>query len=96
MSNCATTRNYLDLWRPALALWFPVVAGTFVGALPLAIAIAVQRRDEVRVCSNPADLLIDILAQVGYVDDAAPIIEVRISQVFPQTLPARISRVAFR
>ena len=83
MSNCATIRSPTTfLWQPALALWFPVVAGTFAGALPLAIVIAVQHRGEIPVCPNPADLVIDVLAQVGYIEDTTPIAEARISQVF--------------
>jgi hypothetical protein len=77
-----TLSTCLDLWRPALTLWFPVVVVTLADVLSLAVLIAEQRRGEIRVCPNPTDLLIDILAQVGYIEDTTPIAEVRISQVF--------------
>ena len=50
--------------------------------LPAAIAGAVQRLRDMRVCPDPAHLFIDVLAKVGHVEDATPILEARISQVF--------------
>lgn len=47
--------------------------------LPVAIAVAVQRRRDMGVCPDPAHLFIDVLAKVGYVEDTTPIIESRIS-----------------
>jgi hypothetical protein len=61
---------------------FPIVAVTLADVLALAIAIAVQRPLEIRGCPNPADLFIDILAKVGYVEDAITVVEVCISQIF--------------
>jgi len=71
-----------EAWQAALDLGLPIVAVTLADGLSLAIAIAVQRPLEIRVCPNPADLFIDILAEVGYVEDTTPIVEARISQVF--------------
>jgi hypothetical protein len=64
---------------------FPVGAIALAYVLILAIAIAVQSPLEIRICPNPTDLFIDILAEVGYVKDAIPVVEARISQVFSQT-----------
>ena len=61
---------------------FPVVAATLDEALRVAIAVAVQRLRDMRVCPDPAHLFVDVLAKVGYVEDATPIVEVSISQVF--------------
>jgi hypothetical protein len=35
-------------------------------------------------CPDPADLFIDVLAKVGYVKNAIPIVQVRIHQVSPE------------
>ena len=50
----------------------------------VAITVAVQRLRENRVCSDLTHLFIDVLAKVGHVEDATPILEARISQVFSQ------------
>ncbi len=59
---------------PALQVGVTIVAATF-----LPITLAAHRPSEVRVCPDPADLFIDILAKVGYVEDAATIVESRVS-----------------
>jgi hypothetical protein len=38
-----------------------------------AVAVAVQRVRDMRVCPDPAHLLIDVLAKVGHIKDATPI-----------------------
>jgi hypothetical protein len=50
--------------------------------LPVAVTVAAQRPRDMRVCPDPAHLLIDVLAKVGYIKDATPIVEARISQIF--------------
>ena len=50
--------------------------------LPVAISVALQRLRDNRVCPDPARLFINVLAKVGYVEDATPIREARISQAF--------------
>jgi len=70
-----------EAWQAALDLGLPIVAVTLVDVLAPAIA-AVQHTREIRVCPDPADLLINILAKVGYIEDTTPIVEARISQVF--------------
>ena len=58
------------------ALWmcFPVVAATLDEALRVAITVAVQRLRDMRVCPDPPHLFVDILAKVGYVEDATPLL----------------------
>jgi hypothetical protein len=65
-----------NLWidNPALQLSFPIVAANL-----LRIAIAAQPASDVRVCPDPANLFIDILAKVGYVEDTTAIVESRVS-----------------
>jgi hypothetical protein len=50
--------------------------------LPAAIAVAVQRVRDMHVCPDSAHLFIDVLAKVGYVEDATPIVKARIKQIF--------------
>jgi hypothetical protein len=50
--------------------------------LPAAIAVAEQRVRGMRVRPDAAHLFINVLAKVGYVEDATPIVEARIKQVF--------------
>jgi hypothetical protein len=50
--------------------------------LPVAVTVAVQRTREMRVCPDPAHLLIDVLAKVGYIKDTTPIVQARVSQIF--------------
>ena len=54
---------------------FPVGAATLDEALRVAIAVAVQRLRDMRVCPDPAHLFVDVLAKVGHVEDATPIVE---------------------
>ena len=77
------TRNAPVLWRswhwpsgltPVLQVGPPVMAATL-----LHIAIAPQRTGDVRICPDPANLFIDILAKVGYVEDTTAIVKSRIS-----------------
>jgi len=63
-------------------MYFAVVAVTLGDVLSMAITVAVQYGREMRGCPDPANLFIDILAKIGYVEDPTPIVEVRISQVF--------------
>jgi hypothetical protein len=46
--------------------------------LPVAIAVAVQHGRDMRVCPDPTHLFVDVLAKVGYVEDATPIVKARI------------------
>ena len=55
----------------------------------VAIAMAVERLRDMGGCPDPAHLFIDVLAKVGYIEDAAAIVEARISQVFSQALEHR-------
>jgi hypothetical protein len=66
-------------------MYLPVVTVTLADILPVAIAVAVQCRRDMRVCPDPAHLFVDVLAKVGYVEDATPIVEARIGQVISQT-----------
>ena len=50
--------------------------------LPAAIAVVVQRVRDMYACLDPAHLFIDVLARVGYVEDATPIVGARIRQIF--------------
>jgi hypothetical protein len=60
------------------------MAFTLDDALPVAITVAVQRLRDMRGCPDPAHLFMDVLAKVGYVEDATPIVEAGIDQVFSQ------------
>jgi hypothetical protein len=46
------------------------------------VTVAVQRTREMRVGPDPAHLLIDVLAKVGYIKDTTPIVQARVSQIF--------------
>jgi hypothetical protein len=50
--------------------------------LPAAIAVAAQRVRDMRVRPDAAHLFINVLAKIGYVEDATPIVEARTKQVF--------------
>jgi hypothetical protein len=63
--------------NPALQGGLPIVPATV-----LRIAIAAKRVREVLACPDPPNLLIDILAKVGYVEDTTPVVESRVRQVF--------------
>ena len=78
-------RNTVPLER-ALGMHFPV---TILGVLPVTIASAVQSIQHKGIRSYPAHLFIDVLAKVGYVKNATPIIQVRISQIFPKVFEQR-------
>ena len=65
---------------------FPV---TILWVLPVTIASAVQSVQHKGVRSYSAHLFIDVLAKVGYVKNATPIIQVRISQIFPKVFEQR-------
>ena len=67
---------------PALWVYLPVVAVIPDDVLPVATTVALQRLRDMRVCPDPAHLFIDVLAKVGYVEDATPIVEARVGQVF--------------
>lgn len=68
-----------------LALW-PAALWMY---LPAAIPVAVQCLRDNRVCPDPAHLFIDVLAKIGHVEDAAPILEACISQVFSKIFKDR-------
>ena len=57
---------------------FPVVTMTLADVLPVAIVVAVQSIHYKGVCPYSAHLFIDVLAKVGYVEDATAIVEMRI------------------
>jgi hypothetical protein len=50
-----------------------------VAATLLHIAMAAKRTSQVRVCPDSANLFVDVLAKVGYVEDATAIVKSRIS-----------------
>ena len=61
-----------------------VVVTTVIGSvLAVAIVVAEQIIDHKSGCPYPAHLFIDVPAKVGYVENAASIIQTRIRQVFP-------------
>jgi hypothetical protein len=64
-------------WMP-----FPTVTITLADLLPG--AVAVESIYYTGVCPYPAHLFIEILAKVGYVENATSIVQVRINQVFPE------------
>jgi len=61
---------------------FPTVTITLADLLPG--AVAVESIYYTGVCPYPAHLFIEILAKVGYVENATSIVQVRINQVFPE------------
>ena len=65
-------------------MYSPVVATTRDGVLSVAIAVDVQCYRYMRVCPDAAHLFIDVLAKVGYIENATPIVEPSISQVLSQ------------
>jgi hypothetical protein len=67
-------------WR-----WGESLAFTLDDVLPVAITVAVQRLSDMRVGPDTAHLFIDVLTEVGYIEDRTPIIEARIIEVFSQT-----------
>ena len=69
----------------ALRMYLPVVTVTLSDILPVAITVAVQRLSDMRVGPDTAHLFIDVLTEVGYIEDRTPIIEARIIEVFSQT-----------
>jgi len=60
---------------------FAVMAVTVDEVLPVANAVPEQRFCNMRGCPDPAHLFIKVLAKVGYIEDAAPVVEAGISQV---------------
>jgi hypothetical protein len=67
-----------------------VVVTTVIGSvLAVAIVVAEQIIDHKSGCPYPAHLFIDVLAKVGYVENAASIIQTRIRQVFPEVFQHR-------
>jgi len=67
---------------------FPIVT-RLADVLPVTLVVAVQSSQRKSVGPDPAHLLIEILAKVGYVKNASAIVQVRINQVFPQALEHR-------
>jgi len=63
---------------------FPIGTNTLDAALPMAIVVAVQSIHYKGVCPNPLHLFIDVLAKVGQVKNPTSIVQVRISQIFPE------------
>ena len=74
---------------PDSVLRVPVVTIVLAGALRVTIASAVQSIQHEGICSYPAYLFIDVLAKVGYVQNATSIIQVRINQIFPKAFEQR-------
>jgi hypothetical protein len=60
---------------------FPVVTMTLADVLPVAIVVAVQSIHYKGVCPYSAHLFIDVLAKIGYVKNATPIVQMCIHQV---------------
>jgi hypothetical protein len=63
---------------------FPIVTITLANVSLITLVLAAQPIHYEAVHPNPAHLFIEILAEVGDIEDAAPIVQVGISQVFPQ------------
>src|ERR1700731_2883595 len=76
-------------------MYSPVVAVTPADFLPVAVTAPVQRLRDMRVCSDTSHLFVDVLAKVCYIEDATPIVEARISQVFSQTFEHGESNLPF-
>ena len=57
---------------------------TLADVLPVAIVASVQSFHCKSVCSYPAHLFIDVLAKVGDVKNATPIVQMRVNQVSPE------------
>jgi hypothetical protein len=64
---------------------FPIVTITLSLEDVLPMAIVVQSIHYETRCPYPAHLFMDVLAKVGYVKNATPVVQTRISQVFPET-----------
>jgi hypothetical protein len=60
---------------------FPIVTITLADVSPQVAAQSIHYQS---VSPNPPHLFIQILAEIGDVQNAAPIVQVRINQVFPQ------------
>jgi hypothetical protein len=60
---------------------FPIVTITLTNVSPVAVVVAIQSIHYKSVCPYPGDLFIDVLAKVGYVKNATPVIQVCIHQV---------------
>jgi hypothetical protein len=60
---------------------FPIVTITLTNVSPVAIVVAVQSIHYKSVCPYPGNLFIDVLAKVGYIKNATPVIQVCIPQV---------------
>lgn len=67
---------------------FPIVT-RLADALPVAIVVAVQSSQRKGVGPDPAHLFIEVLAKVGYVENAPAIVQMRINQVFPEAFEDR-------
>jgi hypothetical protein len=69
-----------------LSLWmrFSVATITLADVSAEAIVVAVQSSCYKGVCPYPDHLFIDVLAKVGYVENATSIVQARINQVFPE------------
>ena len=63
---------------------FPIVPVFLADVLPVVIIVPVQSIHHKGVGSYPAHLFIDVLAKVGYIQNATAIVEVCINQVFPK------------
>jgi hypothetical protein len=68
---------------------FPIVTIILADVLPVAIVVPVQSIGYKGVCPYPAHLFVDVLAKVGYIEDATAIVQVRIDQVFPKAFQQR-------
>jgi hypothetical protein len=58
-------------------------------ALPVAIAVPVQPSERKGVGPDAAHLFVEILAKVGYVENAPAIVKVGINQVVPEAFEHR-------
>jgi len=63
---------------------FYIVTITLTNILPVAIAFAVQFIHDKGVCFYPAHLFVEVLAKVGYVNDAGAVVQACIQQVFSE------------
>ncbi len=57
---------------------FPVVTIALPDVLPVTIVVAVQSIQYEGICPYPAHLFIDVLANIGNVQDATSIVQARV------------------
>lgn len=72
----------------ASSMSLPIVT-RLSNALPVAVTVAVQSSERKGVGPDAAHLFVEILAKVGYVENAPAIVQVGINQVVPEAFEHR-------